>query len=175
MADDMEIGPNNTIPTLPPLPGAAPLMHIPGKGEGHHWPLASTGTAVAAITTPQAPTQVLLQEGSNVLSITNAATLFSGTNATAEEADETPKKQSKPKRKFPNFSCAFSQDNPLLLGDESEGWDDEQGNLKALIASQKELEIAATCNLEDPVDEIQEFEYLVENVEVEKGKSDNND
>jgi sugar diacid utilization regulator len=30
------------------------------------------------------------------------------------------------------------------------------------------------CNLEDPVDEIQEFEYLVENVEVEEGKADNN-
>ncbi len=30
------------------------------------------------------------------------------------------------------------------------------------------------CNLEDPVDEIQEFEYLVENIEVEEGKADNN-
>jgi hypothetical protein len=29
--------------------------------------------------------------------------------------------------------------------------------------------------LEDPVNEIQEFEYLVENVEIEEGKADNND
>ncbi len=29
--------------------------------------------------------------------------------------------------------------------------------------------------MEDPVEEIQEFEYLVENVEVEEGKADNND
>jgi hypothetical protein len=61
------------------------------------------------------------------LSITNAATLISVTAATAKEADEMPKKQSKPKCKFLNFSCAFSQDNPLLLGDKSEQWDDEQG------------------------------------------------
>jgi hypothetical protein len=61
------------------------------------------------------------------------------TDATAKEADEMPKKQSKPKRKFPNFSRAFIQDNPLLLGDKSEGWDDEQGNLEALLASQKKM------------------------------------
>jgi hypothetical protein len=60
------------------------------------------------------------------------------------------------------------------LGDKLEGWDDEQGNLKALLASQNKLEIAATCNLDDPVKEIQEFEYLVENIEVEEGKADNN-
>ncbi len=101
--------------------------------------------------------------------------MFSGTNATAEEADETPKKRSKLKRKFPDFSRAFSRDNLLLSGDESEGWDDEQGNLEALLASQNELEIAAACNSEDPVDEIQEIEYLGENVEVEEGKADNND
>jgi hypothetical protein len=105
----------------------------------------------------------------------NAATLFSGPNATAKEADETPKKQSKPKHKFPDFSCAFRRANPLLLGEKLEGWDDEQVNLKALIASQKELEVAAACNLEDPVDEIQQFRYLVKNVEVEEGKADNND
>jgi hypothetical protein len=48
-------------------------------------------------------------------------------------------------------------------------------NLKALLASQNKLEIAAACNLEDPVDEIRQFEYLVENIEVEEGKADNND
>jgi hypothetical protein len=103
MADNTEIGPNNNIPTLPPLPGTAPLVHIPGNGDGKNWPLARAGTVVAADTTPQAPTQVLLQEGSAVLSITNATMLFSGTDTTAEEADETPKKQSKPKLKFPDF------------------------------------------------------------------------
>jgi hypothetical protein len=54
--------------------------------------------------------QILMREGSAVSSIMNAATLFSGTDATAEEADETPKKQIKPKCKFPDFSRAFSQE-----------------------------------------------------------------
>jgi hypothetical protein len=53
MADVMEIDPNNIIPPLPPLPGAAPLMHIPGVGDGENWPLASTGMAVAAVATLQ--------------------------------------------------------------------------------------------------------------------------
>jgi hypothetical protein len=52
MADDREIDQNNTIPTLP-LPGAAPLVHTPGEGDGQNWPLASAGIAVAAVATMQ--------------------------------------------------------------------------------------------------------------------------
>jgi hypothetical protein len=51
MADITEIGPNNTIPPLPPLPGAAPLVHIPGTGDGKNWPLASAGIAATAVAT----------------------------------------------------------------------------------------------------------------------------
>jgi hypothetical protein len=53
MADVMEIPPNNTIPPLPLLPGAAPLVHIPGAGDGKNWPLVSVGIAVTAVATPQ--------------------------------------------------------------------------------------------------------------------------
>ena len=53
MADVMEIAPNDTIPPLPPLPGAAPLVHIPGVGDGKNWLLASAGIAVAVVATPQ--------------------------------------------------------------------------------------------------------------------------
>ncbi len=49
----MKIAPNNTIPPLPPLPGAAPLVHIPGAGDGKNWPLVSAGIAVTAVATPQ--------------------------------------------------------------------------------------------------------------------------
>jgi hypothetical protein len=44
MADVTEIAPNNTIPPLPPLPGAAPLA-----GDGKNWPLASAGVALAVV------------------------------------------------------------------------------------------------------------------------------
>jgi hypothetical protein len=49
----MEITPNDTIPRLPPLPGAAPLVHILGAGDGKNWPLASAGIAVAVVATLQ--------------------------------------------------------------------------------------------------------------------------
>ena len=53
MADEAEIAPNNTIPALPPLPGAAPLAQIPRAGDGQKWPLANTGTGVTTIATLQ--------------------------------------------------------------------------------------------------------------------------
>jgi hypothetical protein len=53
MADAMKISPNNTIPTLPPLPGAAPLVHSPRAGHGQIWPLTNAGKAATAATTPQ--------------------------------------------------------------------------------------------------------------------------
>jgi hypothetical protein len=53
MADAMEIAPNDTIPALPPLPGASPLVHIPRADDGQTWPLASAGIAVAVAATPQ--------------------------------------------------------------------------------------------------------------------------
>ncbi len=49
----MEIGPNDTIPPLPPLLGAAPLVHIPGAGDGKNWPLASAGIALGLLDNPK--------------------------------------------------------------------------------------------------------------------------
>jgi hypothetical protein len=49
----MEIAPNDTIPHLPPLSSAAPLVHIPGVGDGKNWPLARAGIAIAAVATLQ--------------------------------------------------------------------------------------------------------------------------
>ena len=56
--DEVEIAPNNTIPALPPLPGAAPLAHNPHAGDGQKWPLANTGTGVTSIATPQSWQQI---------------------------------------------------------------------------------------------------------------------
>jgi hypothetical protein len=53
MADVMEISPNDTILPLPPLPGAAPLVYIPGAGDGKNLPLASAGIAVVKVAAPQ--------------------------------------------------------------------------------------------------------------------------
>jgi hypothetical protein len=55
MADAMEIAPNDTIPALPPLPGASPLVHIPRVGDGQTWPLASAGIAVAVAAITRRP------------------------------------------------------------------------------------------------------------------------
>ena len=53
MAYEAEIPPNNTLPALPPLPGAAPLAHNPRAGDGQNWQLANAGTGVTTVTTPQ--------------------------------------------------------------------------------------------------------------------------
>jgi hypothetical protein len=49
MADMVEIFPKVIIPTLPPLPGIAPLEHAPRMGDGpNSWPLACVGIVVTA-------------------------------------------------------------------------------------------------------------------------------
>ena len=52
MDDAMEIVPNEGIPALPPLPGVAPLVHVPGAGDGQNWPSATEGLVDAATTPP---------------------------------------------------------------------------------------------------------------------------
>ena len=54
MANAMEIVPNEGILALPPLPGVAPLVHMPGAGDGQNWPSATEGSADTA-TTPTPP------------------------------------------------------------------------------------------------------------------------
>ena len=53
MANEAEIPPNNTIPALPPLPGAAPLAHNRCAGDGKNWLIVNAGTGVMTITTLQ--------------------------------------------------------------------------------------------------------------------------
>jgi hypothetical protein len=49
----MKIAPNDTVPTLPPLSGVAPLDHAPCTGDGQNWLLASAGIAVVEAATPK--------------------------------------------------------------------------------------------------------------------------
>ena len=54
-------------------------------------------------------------------------------------------------------------------------WEDELGNITERIAAEKDLEHGVTSYLEDPVEEVQEFEYICENIEMEEeGNADNN-
>ena len=176
MAESEEIAANVTIPGLPPLPGVAPLVHAPRKGDGQFFPLGSAGTAVAAATTPQPPQRILLPQGSAVSSITNpTATIASSSGA----ADDTPQKGNVTKRKFPDFSRAVSRDNALLSGDESDGWDVELENIQEQIAAANDAEHDDASNMDDPVMEVQEFEYILENdamdEEGNEGNADNED
>ena len=50
----------------------------------------------------------------------------------------------------------------------------ELGNITKRIAAEKDLECNVTSYLEDPVEEVQEFEYICENIEIEEeGNADN--
>ena len=123
MAEPEEITPNNTIPALPPLPGIAPLVHAPLADDGQIWPLGSTGTAVQQAMTPQHSQRIIMPAGSAISSLTNPTVMTTSSPGAPDEVDDTPKKGNVLKRKFCDFSCAFSQDNSLLSGDESDRWD----------------------------------------------------
>ena len=66
----------------------------------------------------------------------------------------------------------MSIDNQLFSGDESDRWEDEQNNVFGIIAAQNILEQDAGANLNDPVEEVQEFEHLLSNIEGEEGNPD---
>ena len=88
-------------------------------------------------------------------------------------ADKTPKRSNLPKRKYPDFLRAHSEDNTLLSGDESGEWDNEVENITTKIASENAKEVLAALNMEDPVEEVTELEYLLENIDGgEEGKAD---
>jgi hypothetical protein len=53
MVDAIDITPNDTIPTLPLIPGVAPLEDAPCTGDGQNWLLTSTGIAIVEAATPQ--------------------------------------------------------------------------------------------------------------------------
>jgi hypothetical protein len=88
--------------------------------------------------------------------------------------NDTPQKGNVTKRKFPDFSRAFSQDNALLSGNESDGWDFELDYIQEKIAAANDAEREDASNMEDPVAEVQEFEHILENVamEEEEGNAD---
>jgi hypothetical protein len=135
-------------------------------------PLGSAGTAVTAATTPQPPQRILLLAGRAVLSITNPTATTASSPGTANNADDTPQKGFVTKRKFPDFSRAFSRDNALLSGDESDGWDVELDIIQEQIAVANDAERDDASNMEDPVAEVQEFEYILENIAMEEGNAD---
>ena len=113
-----------------------------------------------------------MQAGSAVLSITNAATSSSGNTANGDGADDTPRKCNVPKRKFPDFSCAYSDDHSHLSGDESGDWEVEEENVATKIAEENAIEELAACTLSDPVEEVTEMDYLLENIDWEEGNAD---
>ena len=140
MADAMETTRNEGIPALPPLQRVAPVVHMPDEGDGQNRPSASDMSAIGASTTPNPPRQILVQTGSAVSSITNAAKSSSGNTANRDDANDTPRKCNIPKQKFPDFSRAYSEDHSHLSGDESGDWEVEEENVTTKIAEENAIE-----------------------------------
>ena len=109
------------------------------------------------------PTHILVpQASSTISSLTNHAT----STATEDDADgDTPKKRNVPKRKFPDFSKAYSKENPFLSGDESDQWEAEEENIVAQVAMGNALKELAALELSDQVEEVTELDYLLEGEE----------
>jgi hypothetical protein len=108
---------------------------------------------------PPPPQRILVPQASSAISsLTNPAT-----STTEDDADrDTPKKRNVPKRKFPDFSKAYSKENPFLSGDESDQWEAEEENIAAQVAMGNALEELAALELSDPVEEVTELDYLLE-------------
>ena len=172
MAEPPNIAFNDFILDLPPFHHSVPLAHGPCKGDGQNWPLFIAGTASATAVTPPPPQRVIMHLGSAVSSITNAALSTSPNTAALNNVDDTPKKQTAFKQKFLDFSCALSIDNQLFSGNKSDRWEDEQNNVFGTIDAQNILEQDAAANLDDSVQEVQEFEHLLSNIEGEEGNPD---
>jgi hypothetical protein len=175
MAELEEIATNVIIPPPPrPAPGVAPLVHAPHGVDGQIWPFGSAWTAVAAATTPQ-PCNSSSCRRSAILPITNPTAKTASSPGAANNADDTPQKGNVTQRKFPDCSCAFSQDNALLLGNESDRWVVELDNMQEQIAAANNADRDDASNMEDPVVEVQEFEYILENIAMDKeeGNADN--
>jgi hypothetical protein len=135
---------------------------MPGAGDGQNWPSGTEGSANTA-TTPTHPQRILVQQASSAISsLTNPATL----------SGDTPKKRNVSKRKFPDFSQAYSEENPFLSGDESDQWEAEEENIAAQVAMGNSLEEQAALELSDPVEELTELDYLLKDVEGEEGDAD---
>jgi hypothetical protein len=102
------------------------------------------------------------QASSAISSLTNPAT----STATEDDADgNTPKKRNVPKQKFPDFSKAYSRENPFLSGDESDQWEAEEENITAQVAMGNALEELAALELSDPVEEVTELDHFLEGEE----------
>jgi hypothetical protein len=89
-----------------------------------------------------------------------------------DDANNTPRKCNVLKRKFPDFSRAYSEDHSHLSGDESGDWKFEEENVTTKIAEENAIEELAACTLSDPVEEVTELDYLLENIEGEEGNAD---
>jgi hypothetical protein len=172
MAEPPNIAFNDFIPDLPPFHPSIPLAHGPCKGDGQNWPLSVAGTASAAAATPPPLQCVIMHLESAVSPIMNAALSTSPNTADLNNADDTPKKQTASKRKFPDFSGALSLDNQLFSGNKSDRWKDEQDNVFGIIAAHNILKQDAAANLDNPIKEVQEFDYLLSNIEREEGNPD---
>ncbi len=122
------------------------------------------GVSGRGIHNSQPPQRILVQAGSTVLSITNAATASSGSATHGNEKNITPRKGNVSKRKFPDFSCPYSKDNAYLLGDESGEWGKEAENIAERIAEANAMEQLAACTLTDPVEEVTKLNYLLSNI-----------
>ena len=94
--------------------------------------------------------------------------------SSSSAANDTPQKRNVTKRKFPDFSRACSRDNALLSGDESDGWDVELENIQEQIAASNDAERDDASNMHDPVAEVQEFEYILENIATEEEGNEGN-
>jgi hypothetical protein len=134
---------------FPPPPLIAPVIHMAGGGDGQIW-----ASAAGASTTPKPPQRSLVQAGSAVLSITNAATASSGSATHSKAKNNTPRKGNVPKQKFPDFSRPYSKDNAYLPSPSS-----SSPSLSSLLMRRRLSRCAATSIIAPTPDSSHPFSH----------------
>ena len=77
-----------------------------------------------------------------------------------------------PTKQYPDFSKPHSDGNSVASGDDSKGWMQEEERMMTTISAQNAAEQREADELEDLVDEIQEWELAAEEPDGIKGSAD---
>ena len=135
---------NNAMPTIPGLP---PLVGIDGQTYQDEVPqlfLGQNPSPTAAATSAYTPPPYRINLGcsndpSTMSSLTapvTAAASAASRRRNRDESGSSDEDEPSPKKAFPDFNLRKSEEDSIASGDDSDGWDKEEGRVMRDLAAQ---------------------------------------
>ena len=109
---------------------------------------------------------------SPIPALTNNAPSLTPAIINKRDAAGAPEDENRsPKKLFIDFSRPKSKENSLLLGDNSDKWLIEEDQMAAMVTQKNTKENELACALKDPVEEVYEWEAILDahNIDNDKG------